>query len=170
MGNLIDLTGQKFGRLTILEEVGKYKNGDRIVKCLCDCGNEVTVRLPHIKSGATVSCGCFHRETTADRNKKYTTRTHGESNTRLYNIWIHMKQRCQNPRDTNYRNYGGRGITVCREWSEDYFSFRDWALAHGYRTDLTIDRIDNDRGYFPDNCRWATMLEQARNKRPRKPK
>lgn len=164
----IDYTGHRFGRLVVMEYVGKYKNGDRIVKCSCDCGNEISVRLPHIKSGAIVSCGCFHKETVVERNKKYTTATHGETNTRLHSIWTNMKQRCYNKNHKSYHNYGGRGIAVCDEWLDDFVAFRDWAMANGYRDDLTIDRIENDKGYSPDNCRWATMLEQAQNKRPRK--
>lgn len=170
MGRLIDLTGQRFGRLVAIERVeSRGKNRAAVWRCRCDCGKETFVRSDSLRSGMTMSCGCFNID--QKRNLMMAQNiVHGGYKTRLYNIWHNMKKRCYNPLDKYYKDYGGRGITICAEWLHDFVAFRDWALSHGYQDDLTIDRINNDGNYSPDNCRWATWKEQRINQRPRKKK
>lgn len=163
MSKIKDLTGQKFGRLTVLERSESNKDGRAQWLCLCECG-EIKVKLGKLLlNGHCKSCGCGEYE-----NRVNNITSHKLSNTRLYNIWCAMKQRCYYSKHKDYHNYGGRGITVCEEWKNDFKSFYDWSITHGYADNLTIDRMDVNGNYEPNNCRWATAKEQRLNQRPKR--
>ena len=148
-----DLSGMKYGFLTVLSYAYTGKNRKTFFLCKCECGKEKAVESSHLKDGHTTSCGC----------KKITQRTHGCSKTRLYTIWRGLMQRCRNKNNKGYKNYGGKGIDVCVDWNS-FVAFREWALCNGYTDSLTLDRINNFGNYEPSNCRWATMKEQQNNR------
>lgn len=158
--------GKKFGNLTIISI--EHHDGWKW-KCRCDCGTEKEYVPYKVKTGHTKTCGCGKVERCRENNHKYCTK-HGGRYDRLYVIWRGMKMRCLNPTNKDFHNWGGRGITICDEWRYDFERFRNWALNNGYADNLTIDRINNDGNYCPDNCRWVTIQEQAKNRRKPKQK
>ena len=161
MGNFKNLTGQIFGKLIVIERTQNKKNrGNAQWLCKCQCGNEIIVDSGHLITGHTKSCGCFRVEYMSKKFKK-----HGMRNERLYSTWCNMKQRCYDKQSSAYKDYGGRGISICDEWLSDFTNFYNWAIQNGYKENLSIDRIDNNGNYEPPNCRWVTMKEQSRNTR-----
>lgn len=164
MAKLIDLTGRRFGRLVVVK---RSKNNGKLPMwlCKCDCGKEIDVCGCNLRTKHTRSCGCVRKETTAKRSIK-----HGMSKNPLFGAWNTMRQRCLNPKNHKYKNYGGRGIKVCQEWQDSFQAFYDHVsqLPHFGENGYSLDRIKNDGNYEPNNVRWASDTEQANNRRKRK--
>lgn len=162
-----NLIGERFGRLIVIKEKGRNKRRQKIWLCKCDCGKEKEIPTSYLTSGDTTSCGCYRKECEIKNLSKTwgKPRTHGLSNTRLYQIWADMKDRCYNIKSVSYKDYGERGVKVCDEWINDFVCFYNWAIKNGYNDTLSIDRINVNGNYEPNNCRWTTSKEQANNKR-----
>lgn len=154
-------SGDKFGKLTIIKEVSPLRISNkprRMFKCRCECGNEKDIQLAVLMNGHSTSCGCEQKRKASSSNLK-----HGLTNHPLYNVWKNIKKRCNYPNASEYQNYGGRGISICEEWSNNFDNFYKWSISNGWSIGLSIDRIDTNGNYCPENCRWSTIKVQMNN-------
>lgn len=161
-GHVDDIQGKRFGMLTVMKYYGSKQKGGAYWICNCDCGKEIITSAHALKGGNTSSCGCKHIKQSSELCKTR-NKIHGYSKEPLYFVWKTMRQRCYNPRQHDYKWYGAKGVKIAEVWN-DYTVFRSWSLENGYAHGLTIDRIDGNKDYGPDNCRWITIQEQQKNK------
>lgn len=159
--NIADHIGKKYGKLTVVKETG-VKGGHTMCLCKCDCGNHKEAALTHVVRGKVKSCGCLHKSIAKEHG--IMSATHGLSKHPLYGVWSTMKSRCYNPKNKSYNSYGAKGITVCKDWLNDFHAFYRWAMDNGYRKGLTVERKDISKGYSPDNCELIPLGRQASNK------
>lgn len=156
MGVFIDLTGKSFGRLTVLYRTANHKK-QTVWRCKCDCGKTIDVQGGHLRAGKIISCGCYQRE-----NCKRKATRHGKWGTKLYYVWLAMRQRCNNSKSKDYPHYGARGISVTPKW-DAFSAFEEWARSNGYAPGLTIERVNVNGNYCPENCTWIPRAEQMKN-------
>lgn len=155
------LAGQEFGRLTVIKMTDKRSSDKCVIwECLCSCGKRIEVAGARLTSGNVKSCGCLRSDVSREKLLKHGLRKHP-----LYQVWSDMKQRCNNAGNDAYKNYGGRGISVCEEWNGDFEAFYEWAMINNYRKGMELDRANNDDGYSPNNCRFVDRKTNARNRR-----